>query len=51
MTISIASNGSDPFHAIEIVIPWDTFTQGVTEAQQLSQAEDFDFLHRIVDGC
>jgi hypothetical protein len=43
-------NGSDPFHAIEIVIPWDTFAQSVTEAQQLSQAEDFDFLHRIVDG-
>jgi hypothetical protein len=32
------------------VIPWDTFAQSVTEAQQLSQAEDFDFLHRIVDG-
>jgi hypothetical protein len=43
-------NGSDPFHAIEIVIPWDTFAQSVTEAQQLFQAEDFDFLHRIVDG-
>jgi hypothetical protein len=43
-------NGSDPFHAIEIVIPWDTFAQSVTEAQELSQAEGFDFLHRIVDG-
>jgi TnpA family transposase len=43
-------NGSDPFHAIEILIPWDTFAQSVTEAQKLSQAEDFDFLHRIVDG-
>ena len=43
-------NCSDPFHAIEIVIPWDTFAQSVTEAQQLSQAEDFDFLRRIVDG-
>jgi TnpA family transposase len=42
-------SGSDPFTAIEAVIPWDTFTQSVTEAQKLSQSEDFDYLHRIGD--
>ena len=42
--------GSDPFAAIESVIPWDTFTQSVTEAQKLAQPEDFDYLHRIGDS-
>ena len=41
--------GSDPFAAIESVIPWDVFTQSVTEAEKLSQPEDFDYLHRIGD--
>jgi hypothetical protein len=31
---------------IESFIPWDTFAQSVAEAQQLSQAEDLDFLLR-----
>ena len=30
----------------ESFIPWDTFAQSVTEAQQLSLAEDLDFLQR-----
>ena len=29
------------------MIPWDAFTASVSEAQQLAQPEDFDFLHRI----
>jgi TnpA family transposase len=41
--------GTDPFAAIESVISWDAFTQSVTEAQRLSQPEDFDYLHRIGD--
>jgi Tn3 transposase DDE domain len=41
--------GTDPFAAIESVISWDAFTQSVTEAQKLSQPEDFDYLHRIGD--
>ncbi len=40
-------SGSDPFAAIETVIPWDVFAESVTEARQLAQLEDFDFLHRI----
>ena len=41
--------GTDPFAAIESVISWDAFAQSVTEAQELSQPEDFDYLHRIGD--
>ncbi len=39
--------GSDPFAAIESVIPWEAFTQSVTEAEKLAQSEDFDFLHHL----
>ena len=35
-----------PPRSAESFIPWDTFAQSVTEAQQLSQAEDLDFLQR-----
>jgi TnpA family transposase len=42
--------GGDPFAAIESVIPWDIFTQSVTEAQKLARSEDFDYLHRIGNG-
>ncbi len=41
--------GSNPFTAIESVIPWEVFTRTVEEAQKLSQPEDFDYLHRIGD--
>lgn len=40
-------SGTDPFAAIEAVMPWDTFAANVTEAQKLAQPEGFDFLHRI----
>jgi hypothetical protein len=43
-------SGTDPFAAIESIIPGDAFTQSVTEAQTLTQSEDFDYLHRIGDG-
>jgi TnpA family transposase len=45
--IEAKQNGSDPFAAIESVMPWDTFTVSVTEAQTLAQPADFDFLHHI----
>ncbi|HHK8772849.1 TPA: hypothetical protein ACQZCB_004538, partial [Escherichia coli] len=40
-------SGSDPFAAIEAVMPWDTFAASVTEAQTLARPADFDFLHHI----
>lgn len=41
---------SDPFAAIEAVMSWNAFAANVSEAQQLAQPEDFDFLHRIGDS-
>ncbi len=40
-------SGSDPFAAIETVIPWERFEASVGEALKLAQPEGFDFLHRI----
>ncbi|MEQ2017917.1 Tn3 family transposase [Photorhabdus bodei] len=45
--IEAKQNGSDPFAAIEAVMPWDTFAASVTEAQTLARPADFDFLHHI----
>lgn len=45
--IDAKQNGSDPFAAIEAVIPWDDFAASVTEARKLAQPEDFDFLSHI----
>ncbi|GAA4367485.1 Tn3-like element ISPa38 family transposase [Hymenobacter saemangeumensis] len=39
--------GTDPFAAIESVLPWEEFTASVSEAQQLAQPADFDFLPRV----
>jgi TnpA family transposase len=43
-------SGTDPFVAIESVIPWDAFMQSVTDAQKLAQSDDFDYLHKIGDS-
>jgi TnpA family transposase len=43
-------DGSDPFAAIESVIPWDVFEQSVLEAQNLEEPEAFDYLTLIGDG-
>ncbi len=48
--IQAKQTGADPFSAIEDIIPWDTFTKNVSEAQTLSQSEDFDYLHFIGDN-
>ena len=40
-------SGSDPFAAIEAVIPWDVFIESITEAEKLTQPEDFDFLSLV----
>ena len=39
--------GSDPFAAIEDIIPWDTFAKSITEARTLARSEGFDYLHLI----
>ena len=40
-------NGEDPFSAIESIISWDEFTQSITEAEQLSRPESFDFIEFV----
>ena len=48
--IEAKKNGGDPFAAIEMLMPWHTFTASVTEAQILARPADFDFLHHIGEG-
>jgi TnpA family transposase len=43
-------NGSDAFAAIETVVSWEDFAASITEAQELAQPEDFDFLYRVGEG-
>jgi TnpA family transposase len=43
-------SGSDPFAAIEAIIPWAVFSESINEAEQLAQPEDFDFLALVGDG-
>ncbi|MHB8455980.1 MAG: Tn3 family transposase [Acidiferrobacterales bacterium] len=43
-------SGGDPFAAIEAIIPWDVFSESITEAETLAQPEDFDFLFLVGDG-
>jgi len=42
-------SGGDPFAAIEAVIPWDMLSESISEAEQLAQPENFDFLSLIGD--
>ncbi len=44
------ASGSDPFAAIETVVPWDVFSESINEAEKLAQPEDFDYLSLIGDG-
>lgn len=48
--LAAKANGTDPFTAIEAVIPWDEFEASVTEAQALAQPESFDYLALIGDS-
>ena len=42
--------GGDPFAAIETILPWEVFSESVTEAEKLAQPEDFDYLPLVGDG-
>jgi hypothetical protein len=42
--IAAKASGSDPFVAIEQILPWAEFESTVTEAKTLAQPEQFDFL-------
>jgi TnpA family transposase len=43
-------SGGDPFAAIEAIIPWEVFSESITEAENLAQPEDFDYLSLVGDG-
>ncbi len=43
-------NGLDAFAAIEAILPWEAFTDIVTEAEKLAEPEDFDFLPLVAEG-
>lgn len=42
--------GSDPFSAIEAILPWEAFRESVSQAQKLTQPEAFDYLPLVGDG-
>jgi TnpA family transposase len=42
--------GGDPFAAIEAIMPWERFSESVTEAEKLAQPEDFDSLALVGEG-
>jgi TnpA family transposase len=42
--------GCDPFAAIEQIVSWDDFARTVSEAEQLAQPENFDFLGLVSNG-
>lgn len=42
--------GSDPFIAIESILPWEDFAKSINEAKKLSQSEDFDYLPKIIEN-
>jgi TnpA family transposase len=48
--LNAKQSGADPFDAIEAIIPWDVFTESITEAEKLAQPEDFDYLVLVGDG-
>lgn len=48
--LNAKQNGTDPFKAIESIMSWDEFEESVTEAQNLAQPEDFDYLALVNDS-
>ena len=45
--LAAKEHGADPFAAIEKIVSWVDFARTVSEAEQLAQPEDFDFLGLI----
>lgn len=42
--------GTDPFAAIEAIVPWETFAQSIVDAERLAQPADFDHLPLLSEG-
>jgi hypothetical protein len=41
--LAAKEDGTDPFTAIEKIVSWADFARTVSEAEKLTQTEDFDF--------
>lgn len=48
--LNAKEHGDDPYAAIEKIVSWVDFARTVSEAEQLAQPEDFDFLGLISNG-
>jgi len=48
--IHAKTQSTDPFQAIEAIVPWEIFTRTVQEAETLARPEDFDFLDHLEKG-
>ncbi len=48
--LTAKKQGGDPFAAIEKIVSWVDLSRTVTEAEQLAQPEDLDFLDLISNG-
>jgi len=42
--VDAKTSGTDPFVAIEAIMPWDQFAETVKDAERLARTEDFDHL-------
>jgi TnpA family transposase len=47
--IASKAEKTDPFAAIEAILPWEAFTESVEHAEQLSRDEAFDALELLTD--
>lgn len=48
--LNAKESGSDPFVAIEAIIPWEAFRESIDEAEKLAQPEEFDYLSLARSG-
>jgi len=45
--VASRASGSDPFEAIEALLPWEQFVKSVSDAETLSRDESFGYLHLV----
>lgn len=45
--LSAKESGTDPYAAIESIIPWEDFAQSILEMEQLGQPKSFDHLYLV----
>jgi hypothetical protein len=48
--LAAKEKGTDPYEAIERIVSWNDFARTVSEAEELAQPKDFDFLGLMSNG-